>query len=123
MKIRHSFLVFAALAAIATPLSAQTSTWLLTAGDSWNTTDSSWLTAPSGYTLKSFRLVQTPALSSKGFLRVEISQPSIASFPRAQTNDSLFVTAARELFCGFFLGSEREGVVQTPGHDDGCDEC
>ncbi len=31
--------------------------------------------APLGYTLKSFRLVQAPALSSKGFMRVEITQP------------------------------------------------
>jgi hypothetical protein len=32
-------------------------------------------TPPAGYTLKSFRLMQAPALSSKGFLRVEITQP------------------------------------------------
>ncbi len=32
------------------------------------------LTAPAGYQLKSFRLVQTPALGSKGFLRVSVTQ-------------------------------------------------
>ena len=31
--------------------------------------------APDGYVLKSFRLVQTPALGSKGFLRVTVTQP------------------------------------------------
>lgn len=33
------------------------------------------LTAPSGYVLKSFRLVQAPALGSKGFLRVVAVRP------------------------------------------------
>ena len=31
--------------------------------------------APAGYTLKSFRLVQAPALSDSGFMRVEVTQP------------------------------------------------
>lgn len=33
------------------------------------------LTAPAGYQLKSFRLVQAPVLGSKGFLRVSVTQP------------------------------------------------
>jgi autotransporter-associated beta strand protein len=33
------------------------------------------LTAPTGYVLKSFRLVQDPVLGSKGFLRVQVVKP------------------------------------------------
>lgn len=46
MKLRHSFLVFATLASITTLISAQTATWSLTSGDSWNTT-ANWSTDPT----------------------------------------------------------------------------
>ena len=35
----------------------------------------SLLVAPDGYVLKSFRLIQVPALDARGFLRVRVAQP------------------------------------------------